>query len=356
MTIRLEEHIAKRCFEDSFMNVARAHGIDEGTVRNVFGRYAADKEASHRPSTPEVLGIDEIHLASIPCVLTDVRKRLLFDILPSRTKDAITPYFADLPAKGNVRVVVADMWRPYHDVADRFFPGRLVVVDKFHVVRMANKGLDAVRKKVGRERTHEQRIRLNDERFLLYKRRKELDEEGRERVDRWLKAFPVLKHAYQAKERFSDAYEAASREEAAREIGLCFRSMPIEIDPYFRELTTAYGNWRDRILNYFEDPVTNAYTESVNSVIRELDRVGRGYSFETMRAMMLHDGTVRSKSTSTRRRRPAMPDDAIGFLGMDLFDEDLDILMPARPETRSMDRIARRLALEPTPDDKEDRV
>ena len=63
------------------------------------------------------------------------------------------------------------MWRPYHQIADQFFPERLVVVDKFHVVRMANKGLDNVRKHVGRLRSKEEKIRLKDERFLLYERR-----------------------------------------------------------------------------------------------------------------------------------------------------------------------------------------
>ena len=53
--------------------------------------------------------------------------------------------------------------------------------------------------------------------------------------------------------------------------------MPRAIDQAFNEMTTAYANWRTPILNYFEEPATNAYTESVNSLIRELDRVGRGY-------------------------------------------------------------------------------
>ena len=300
-----------------------------------------------------MLGIDEIHLSSVPCVLTDVRGKLLFDILPSRKKEAITPYFAEMANKENVRVVVADMWRPYHDVADQFFPGRLVVVDKFHVVRMANNGLDAVRKKVGRERSRDQRIRLKDERFLLYKRRQDLKQYERDRVDEWLKAFPILRQAYQAKERFSEAYEASNRAEAEHEIARCFQTMPIEIDPYFKELTTAYGNWKDRILNYFEDRVTNAYTESVNAIIRELDRVGRGYKFETMRAIMLYDETVRTKSTSTRKRRPTTPDGAFGFFDPFKLD-DLDFFEPRKPETRSLDRIATRLALEPTPEDDED--
>ncbi len=41
------------------------------------------------------------------------------------------------------------------------------------------------------------------------------------------------------------------------------------------------------ILNYFQHPVTNAYTESLNNLIRVMNRLGRGYSFEALRAKIL---------------------------------------------------------------------
>ena len=135
-----------------------------------------------------------------------------------------------------------------------------------------------------------------------------------------------------------------------RAIERCLQQIPLELDPYFSELTTAVSNWKDRICNYFIDPATNAYTESVNSVIRELDRVGRDYSFETMRALMLFDETIRSKKrTSTRKRRPAIPDDAYSFTGMGgllgSYDVDDDIY---EPRETHIDRALKRLALEPT--------
>lgn len=41
------------------------------------------------------------------------------------------------------------------------------------------------------------------------------------------------------------------------------------------------------ILAFFTHPVTNAYTESLNGLIRVMDRMGRGYSFEALRAEIL---------------------------------------------------------------------
>ncbi len=41
------------------------------------------------------------------------------------------------------------------------------------------------------------------------------------------------------------------------------------------------------IMAYFDHPVTNAYTESLNNLIRVMNRLGRGYSFEALRAKIL---------------------------------------------------------------------
>lgn len=48
----------------------------------------------------------------------------------------------------------------------------------------------------------------------------------------------------------------------------------------FKDLLRASHNWQNEIFNYYEHVVTNAYTESVNRLARDINRMGRGYSFE----------------------------------------------------------------------------
>jgi hypothetical protein len=55
----------------------------------------------------------------------------------------------------------------------------------------------------------------------------------------------------------------------------------------FRKLLTAARNWRTEILAYFDHPVTNAYTEALNGVAKVINRQGRGYTFEVLRARVL---------------------------------------------------------------------
>lgn len=329
MTARMIEHIVKQCVLTTNMNVARGLGIDEGTVRSVFRDWYALQQETVRFSTPEILGIDEISLTQrMPrCVLTNVGERRLFDILPNRRKDDLRPYFSGMPDRYKVKVVVADMWRPYHDIAREFFPDARTVVDRFHVQRMANNGLDIVRKRVARFRTREQRIALKDVRFLLFKRADDLSAEEADRVADWLRFSSDLRRAYRIKEAFSAAYSEPTRRRAEKAFDRCLQKIPQDLRLPFSELTTAFGNWRPQILNFFDlGGVTNAYTESVNGLIRLLQRNGRGYSFEVMRARLLYDKDARSRRTSVKphERFEGHVREFLTGLPMDACDRDDD--------------------------------
>lgn len=317
MTSRMVHHIVTQCLRTTNVQVARELGIDEGTVRSIFREWYEEQKRTVRFATPRILGIDEIHLTQrMPrCVLTNVGEKRLFDILPNRKKDDLRPYFESMPDLHQVEVFVADMWKAYHDIAREFMPRAGRVVDRFHIQRMANDGLDIIRKSVARKRTREQRIELKDVRFLLWRNGASLSEEEADEVNAWLRHSPELKRAYRIKEAFSAAFDEPTRREAERAFDRCLQSIPAEMDPAFHSLLTAFGNWRDEILNYFTlGGVTNGYTESMNSLIRLLMRNGRGYSFEIMRARLLYNEEARSRKTSVKGRSSRSRSDLdIGF-------------------------------------------
>jgi transposase len=332
MTRRLRKFIEKRCLKDTNYSVADDVGLDESTIRTVFKDFVGLMDRHDRPETPRVLGIDEIHLKDVLCVLTDLEAKKVFDLLPSRTKDYLDPYFGALPGKDRVKVVVADMWRAYHDLARTHFPGRPVVVDKFHVVRFAQNGLDEIRKRTGRSLSHDQKIRLKDERFLLLTREKSLTDEEWERVRPWLAQFPDLRAAYETKERLSSLYEGQDRAEADRLLGECLRKIPSHLDNDFKALISIVKNWRPEILAYFENPFTNGFTEGVNAAIRQIDRQGRGYSFEILRARLLYK-EVTTKGRSSIRRKKRRPSDSMSFMVFGAEDRDVAyerVLIPGK--------------------------
>lgn len=84
------------------------------------------------------------------------------------------------------------------------------------------------------------------------------------------------------------------------------------------EIGRAWGNWTMPILNYFNHPVTNDYTESLNSLIRVMNRLGRGYSFEALRARILfaeegaHKHKLSRPKLERKERLQAEPEPVMG--------------------------------------------
>ena len=149
MTRRLVDYIQQRSLVRTFTEVADDVGVNEKTVRNVFREYVALLEEDREIETPTWLGIDELFLIRKPrCIFTNVKKRSIVDLLAKRDKLTVSKWLTNLPQKATVEVVTMDMWKPYRDAAQALLPAAKVVVDKFHVVRMANKCLDDTRKRL----------------------------------------------------------------------------------------------------------------------------------------------------------------------------------------------------------------
>ncbi len=100
-----------------------------------------------RPS----LGIDELYLnRRYRCILTNLEERTLLDLLPGRQQEAVTKRLMSMTERqgrdrqhGHVEAIPP--CRPGGAAAGR------IVVDKFHVVRMANEALEKVRKGLRKE-------------------------------------------------------------------------------------------------------------------------------------------------------------------------------------------------------------
>lgn len=290
MTARLVKFIQEESIKRTFTSIAEDVGVDERVIRNIFRDYIKVQEATYKPETPEWLGIDEIHLVGNPrCVLTNVRERTLIDMLKTRTKPVVVDYLLKMPDRQRIQVVTMDMWQPYREAVEACLPQAKIVVDRYHVVRMANKGLDECRKALKAGMTTTQRRQLMRDRYVLLKRKKDLEAKDLLLLSTWLDNIPTLKIAYELKEMFCDIYELPDKKQAMDKYDTWRDTLSANsnLELHFEELTTAMGNWREPIFNYFDFQITNAYTESMNSLIKIANRIGRGYSFEVIRAKML---------------------------------------------------------------------
>jgi transposase len=311
MTSRLVAWIGQQAVKNTFSRIAEEVGVVEGTVRRIFKDYVADLEKSVRFETPKWMGIDEIHLIRPRGVIANIADNTIVELLRNRNKDTVAHYLRHLEHKDRVQYVAMDMWQPCRDACQAVIPDAQIVVDKFHVLRMANEAMERVRKSLRESLTPRQRRGLMHDRFVLLKRERDLNDKEALLLSGWVKNYPELGVAYRLKEDFFGIYDAQSPDEAQ---GLYLRwkaGIPAELADAFADTVRAWDNWHPWILGYFEHPVTNVYTESLNNLIRVMNRLGRGYSFEALRAKMLFaEGAFQRKSSRPkfeRREKPAAP-------------------------------------------------
>ncbi|MBG9564901.1 ISL3 family transposase [Brevibacillus agri] len=286
-TKRLLVYIEKQSLKRTFVSISEDVGLNEKTIRNIFRDYISHLEETVRFETPNWLGIDEIHIIKPRCVLTNIEERTLLDVLPNRNKDTVISYLSRLPNRGQIQYVTMDMWQPYKDAVKSVLPKAIIIVDKFHVVRMANQALETIRKQLREGLSPKERRGLMHDRFILLKRHKELTDMDKITLEIWTKNHPSLGIAYELKESYFDIWNCDSRQMAYLKYQDWKAKIPKELQTAFEPLTKAMSNWEEEIFAYFDHRITNAYTESLNSLIRVVNRLGRGYSFDALRAKIL---------------------------------------------------------------------
>lgn len=271
----------------TFTSIADEVGIVEGTVRSIFRDYINELERTVRFETPKWMGIDEIHLIKPRGVISNIQNNTIVELLSNRNKETVIRYLSQLDGRQHIQYVAMDMWLPYKDAVELVLPQAKIVIDKFHVVKMANEALERVRKSFRESLTPKQRRGLMHDRFVLLKRKSELNDKEVLLLSGWLNNYPELGLAYRLKEDFFKIYSADSKHNALARFAEWEKSITPDVRDAFSDLIRAWRNWQPYILNYFDYPVTNAYTESLNSLIRIMNRLGRGYSFEALRAKIL---------------------------------------------------------------------
>lgn len=175
MTERLAEFIKKQSILRPYSHVAKDVGVSDATVYGLFCDYKDETEKKVKFATPTIMGIDEIHLAKQPrCVITNIEERTIIEMLRDRNKPTVIKYLKGVKDPHVILRVTMDMWRPYRDAVKEVLPNAKIIIDKFHVVRMANNAVEKCRKEIRASLPANQRRDLKNDRFLLLKREHQL--------------------------------------------------------------------------------------------------------------------------------------------------------------------------------------
>ena len=284
--------------------MAEQTGVAVNTIKNIAQDMIAELERTVHYETPVIMGIDEVNLAGgMRCVITNLATNNVFEMLEARTQDHLKPFFSDLPDKENVEWVCTDMWRPFKRSFSKYLPNARLVIDKFHVVRMASDALEAERKRYQATLDKNARVHVKKSiRWLTLKRPTSLTPAERTALTVVREAMPGLAEAYDFKEAFYRIYDDPDKASAMHAFEAWENSLPGTGLHEFRSLAKTVHNHYDDIFAYWDSPgrLTNAYTECLNGLIKVANRMGRGYSFEIIRAKTLYAKHARKVGSGMR--------------------------------------------------------
>lgn len=181
------------------------------------------------------------------------------------------------------------MWRTYSDFAEAFLKNATPVIDKYHFIRQVTWAFEAVREEEQKKFSKDHRKHFKRSKRLLTKRYDKLTEEQRQQVDVMLYSSANLLSAHFLKELFYQIIDNKDKETAKKAMSEWILEAQNSNIPVFAACAKTFTNWSVGILNLFDCPYTNGFTEGCNNKIKVLKRNAYGFrNFKRFRNRILH--------------------------------------------------------------------
>jgi transposase len=327
LTERARAEICRRVgpAQHSVAQAARDFGVSwhaaMAAVRD-HGRPRVDHLA--RLGAPSAVGLDETsflaanaeHPTMLVTGIIDLDAGRLVDVLPARSSVAVTDWLASKPAPwlAGIDHVVIDPYQPYATAVAVGLPEARLVVDHFHVIRLANAALDEVRRRT-QHATTGHRGRKQDPLYRI--RRRLLARHENLSPDAFARLLVLLDAgdpdgevgaAYLAKELLRETYLAGDAFDARRRLVAFYDHCASSDVPELTRLAKTICRWEVPILRWHRTRLTNAATDGTNLIIKNIKRLGFGFrNFDNYRLRLLLRCGASWKTRPVASIRPRQP-------------------------------------------------
>lgn len=323
-------------------SIAKRFHVSDSHVHEVFDRYV---KLDRLPLT-DAISVDEVYIdADKDChyalIIQDFHTGDPIDMLRSRRNGVTEPYFASLPIeeRNQVKYLISDMYNPYIAYVDKYFPNAVPVVDSFHVIQWIIRSIDAyirqllkkfrqrdseLQEKLSLEQQRPVSLPVSNEVYLLQKYRwlilsnqSGITYHSDPRMD---SHYHSLMNTYDYERALFSIDPNLQEFREAKEKYVLFNSRnggdPIRARTELHELIQEYESSHHEIfrtfaelLKKYEDPIINSFImvekvgkgniynarlsngpiESINRKVKDLKRLGRGFSnFDHFRNRFLY--------------------------------------------------------------------
>lgn len=296
VTKRQEKWIFEICHKQGIKQVAALVGMGYRQVENIYYKYAEDLlNKQDRYGQVKRLGIDEFSLRkghkNFACVLVDLDKGWVIDVLPSRDKKLLIKHFESkgIEFLNQIEVFTCDMWEAYVSVGRALFPNALVVIDRFHWMKHLSDAVDSQRKTLRKNDLEEECFK--NLKWKLLKNPDSLSIKDQEALKEAFEKSPELEELYEMKNTFQAIFNADfSKTFATSQIQHWMEYAHKINNKYLNKFIKTFNNWKEWILNYFDGKYSNGVVEGLNNSIKVIKRKAYNMlNFDNFRARILID-------------------------------------------------------------------
>ena len=264
-------------------DVAETLGVTWDVVKEIKKAYL-QKHFSN-PSLKQVthIAIDEICVGSghryLTIVIDWATGAVLF-VGEGKSAEALTPFWRRVKRnRARIEAVAIDMSSAYISAVQTHLPNAAIVFDRFHVIKLMNEKLTALRRDLYREATAQlDKDVLKGTRWLLLKNPENLDEEKDEpsRLEEALRLNAPLATAYYLKDELRLFWDLPSKAAAQRFLESWYnRALSTGIKHLMTMARTLLARAHG-LLAFYDHPISTGPLEGINNKIKTLQRQSYG--------------------------------------------------------------------------------
>ena len=279
-TLLFEALIMTLVREMPVLTAARMIGETDKLLWRVIDHYAPEARASVDMTDVHAVGVDETSSRRGHDYITlfvDLEARRLLFATPGKDATTFERFAADLEAHAGsaqaVTDVSMDLSPAFQKGAKEHLPNAQVTFDRFHLMKLVNEAVDAVRK--GEVLTQPS---LKKTRWLWLKNDRKLKVKQKEKLQELLKDQNLkTAQAYQFRLTFQDIFTIKNRHQGATLLKAWMENAKDSgLPPLVKVAYTIMNHW-DGVLRWFESQITNGILEGFNSLIQSAKAKARGY-------------------------------------------------------------------------------
>jgi transposase len=282
----------------TIQDVAEHLQVSWDTIKDIQARSLERRFGKPKLHKLKQIAIDEIAIGKGHRYVTVVLNLLTGAVVyvgDGKGAEALTLFWKRLRRSGaRLQAVATDMSKAYIKAVRENLPGVVHVFDHFHVVKLCNDKLTALRRQLYYQATADHRSILKGTRWLLLKNPENLTEERNEvaRLEEALRLNAPLATAYYLKEDLRQIWSQPDKRTARRVLRDWLRRARASGIRLLAGLADTIEEHLEGILAYYDCPISTGPLEGTNTKIQAMKRQAYGFrdtAFFKLKILGIHE-------------------------------------------------------------------